>query len=182
MADDYDKTEVEWALLEPEDPSRGVIMKLKGGNLCPGTKRRMMEIAFPCADDIMNIPDQEVIEELSTCQYQIVVPSIYGCPTECGVKDRQLCNNKGICRYDRHTKASRCFCSDGWEGDACGNDSVSAKKQSSTSLAVLIFVCVFLACVIGGISVVWIKIRGLRLDPEAYATLSGGSQQQQEEL
>lgn len=185
MAEDYSNSNIEWSLLEPEDPSRGVVMKYKGGNLCnheSDSQRRYLEIAFPCADDIMNIPDKEVIEEVKDCQYELIVPSIYGCPTECGVKDRQLCNNKGICRYDRTEKASRCFCSKGWEGDACGAETAKSKKSGNGPLTILIIVCVFLTCVIAGISVVWLKIRGLRLDPQAYATLSGGSQQQQEEL
>lgn len=165
-----------WSLLEPEDPSRGVALTYTGGNACNSMDyRRTLKIAFECVNDIANIPDQEVVEEVSTCRYEIIVPSIYGCPTECGVKDRHLCNNKGVCRYDKTNKASKCFCVTGWEGSDCGTETASKSASSDgATVGVLVFVCILLVVLIVGLAVMWVKIRGLRLDPAAYATLSGG--------
>jgi len=176
---------LEWSLLEEDDPSRGVVLKYIGGNECSdsNTKRRSLSIAFPCANDVMNVPDEEVIEETSVCEYEILLPSIYGCPRECGVKDRQLCNNRGVCRYDRTQKRSRCFCSEGWSGDDCGTDVVASSSSSdAATTGVLIFVSILLAVLIAGLIVMWMKIRGLRLDPQAYASLSGGAHMNKEEL
>lgn len=173
----------EYKLFEEEDPSRGVVLKYKGGNLCSGGVRRSLEIAFPCTED-MNIPDEETVEETSECVYKLLVPSIYGCPTQCGVKDRKLCNDKGVCRFDETQSASRCFCDDGWEGDDCGSlaSSPSDKGTDMAALGVLIAVSILITFIIGGLAWMWFKIRGLRLDPQAYATLSGGGRAAQEEL
>ena len=176
---------MEWSLYEEDDPSRGVVLKYVGGNECSdsNTKRRSLSIAFPCSNDVMNVPDEEVIEENSICEYEILVPSIYGCPRECGVKDRQLCNNRGVCRYDRTLGASRCFCSEGWTGNDCGSDiSSSSSSSDAATTGVLVFVSILLAVLIAGLIVMWMKIRGLRLDPQAYASLSGGASMNKEEL
>ena len=37
------------------------------------------------------------------------------------MKNRKICNGQGICRYDTSQQSARCFCSDGFEGDDCGN-------------------------------------------------------------
>jgi len=174
---------VEYSLFEPEDPSRGVVMRYNGGNLCSNNVRRSLEIAFPCSQEI-NIPDKESVEEVSQCVYKLIVPSIYGCPTQCGVKDRQLCNAKGVCRYDETKSASRCFCDDGFTGDDCGSlvQEVAGKETDGAALGILIAVSILIAIVIAGLAVMWLKIRGLRLDPQAYATLSDGGRLAQEEL
>eukprot|EP00939_MAST-03C_sp_MAST-3C-sp1_P000350 g350.t1 len=180
---------IEWTLLDENDPARGVVLNYKGGNQCKNSDneyiRRELKIAFECANDITNVPDQEVIEETELCVYEIVVPSIYGCPKECGVKDRELCNNKGVCGYDRSVSRSRCFCVDGWGGTDCGSEVASSSSSSSSDSAtvgVLVFVCILLVGLTAGLAYMWIQIRSLRLDPQAYATLSGGAGAAKEEL
>jgi hypothetical protein len=107
--------------------------------------------------------------------YELSLTTVYGCPLECGVtqssEGRHVCNRKGVCRYDTGIKKAKCFCSDGWTGNDCSVE-VDASKGSSLS-GVLVTCSILLVVTLGGIALVWKKVRGLRLDPQAYNQMAG---------
>jgi|TARA_B110000208_G_C11715575_1_gene410940 hypothetical protein len=169
-----------WSEYQLGDPSKGIKLQYTGGDSCgpaaaAGTvqQTRTLTVNVLCADDIANVPDVEPIEEVQPCQYEIWFTSLYGCPIQCGVSDRKLCAGNGACRFDRDLKAPRCFCSSGYGGAACATrvQSVSSAVAVSVAFVMLcLFTCV-LICVLIGVVLMWLKVRTLRLDPRAYASL-----------
>jgi hypothetical protein len=166
---------MQWSEFEAGDPSRGISLKYIGGDYCAGVANtgRSLTIHILCADDLANVPDVEPVEEVQPCQYELWFTSIYGCPLQCGVDKRQLCGGKGACRFDRDLQAPRCFCSSGWGGEACADKVASLAAGVAVSVAFImlcLFTCV-LICVLIGVVLMWLKVRTLRLDPRAYASL-----------
>jgi hypothetical protein len=168
-----DNTNMQFSLYDEEDPSLGIKIKYTGGDSCGTAQDRSLTINILCADDVGNVPDSEPIEEVQKCQYELWFTSIYGCPLGCGVNGRHLCNQKGACRYDSDLGAPRCFCSDGWGGNACSQRVAKASAGVVVSL-IFVMLCLFtliLVCVLIAVVLMWLKVRTLRLDPREYASL-----------
>lgn len=166
-------------LINPANPSRGVYIQYMGGDNCVGFPApRTLRVYLQCDPDTVNIPDTELVEESSTCYYEIYVKSAWGCPTECPIVkyddgSSALCSNHGICEFDYRAGNSHCFCNDGYGGADCGTRVTTPTGLSATSTG-LIVVCVFLTVALAGLLYVWMRIRGLRLDPAAYSALRAG--------
>jgi hypothetical protein len=167
-------------LINPANPSRGVYIQYTGGDACVGFNppARTLRVYLQCDPDTVNIPDQELVEETSTCYYEIYVKSAWGCPTECPIVkyddgSSALCSNHGLCEFDYRAGNSHCFCNDGYGGADCGTRVAAQTGLSATSTG-LIVVCVFLTVALAGLLYVWMRIRGLRLDPAAYSALRAG--------
>lgn len=140
---------VSYGLINPQDPSKGIYVQYGGGDYCNlFSASRSLRVWIPCTEDAENLPDDELVQE-SRCQYEIYVPSSYGCPVQCPVVARgdgskALCGGHGICEFDTVIGNSRCFCNDGYTGSDCmGN--LNATSGLSAVGAMLVVVCIFLA-------------------------------------
>lgn len=174
--------DVAWGLFDEENPSRGVYMEYQNGDLCPNDLGpRSLKLYFECSvtGNEPHFGKDEMVEEVSSCNYEIYTKSHYGCPTECPIADGKLCGGHGVCDFDSDIKSARCFCDPAYTGSNC----VSAVADDSGLGAVggvLIFVCILLALLLGVLVFLWTRIRGLRLDPKAYSALRGGDMGEEE--
>ncbi len=103
-------------LLNQEDPTEGLQLTYYGA-YCRGlisSVQRQFNIQLTCANRLSPVPTQAL--ELKPCIYTIQMPSIYGCPLECPVSNRQLCGGQGHCAFDPDKHAARCFCNNGSHG------------------------------------------------------------------
>jgi len=164
-------------LADPADASRGVVISYSGGSSCGSVGNRTFSLQLDCKNDVYNIPDREPVDETLLCQYEIAIESASGCPLECGRVDGELCNNKGVCRFDTDLGQARCFCSEGYEGNACqgasASSSVAMTPVAVTLVIILSFMTIFLVGLLVVIILLWFKIKSLRLDPTAYTSLAG---------
>ena len=161
------------------NPSRGVRLTYSGGDDCgPGIGKRSFTIAIQCADDAGNLPDTtEVVEETSTCQYEMIFRSAYGCPVQCPVVgaagQSRLCNGQGVCDFDAQAQQPKCFCNEGWHGPGCETQEVPEKKPLVSPVGVvLIVVCIVLVFAGVLLWMLWSKVSSLRLDMSAYKSLA----------
>jgi hypothetical protein len=176
-------TSYSYSLLDPNNPSRGIVLTYKNGDWCnfAGTVSRSLSLSIMCADDTDGYPDtSETVTESTTCQYDLFFRSVYGCPTQCKSVDSgnglQLCAGNGVCDFDTGLGAPRCFCNPGFVGSACDQvpaPSSPASKGVSAVGIVLIFVSIFLLAALALMWVLWKKVRTLRLDLNAYRSLAG---------
>jgi hypothetical protein len=180
-----DTSTVIWSLYDPTNPSRGIAMNYTGGDRCANGVQRSLQVWMLCYNDPTNILDVEMVYEgddstsLTTCAYEIFLKTLYGCPADCPAPVDtvtgypNLCGGHGVCDYDRVQGASRCFCNGGWTGSDCST--VDAPTSGLSPLgAVLVGVCIFLTLTLAFLGYLWVRIRGLRLDPTAYSALRAG--------
>ena len=107
----YNEDQTSVRLLDERDPSKGLKISYKG-DYCNGGKQRMFNVELSCTDKLNPIPTHAY--ELAGCEYTVYMPSVYGCPLECPVANRQLCGGQGHCSYDLDSKAAHCFCNRGY--------------------------------------------------------------------
>ena len=63
------------------NPTRGVTLKYVGGDACPYSYGdRSLSLHFQCQDG-KTVLHKEPVEETNKCQYEIFIPSTFGCPT-----------------------------------------------------------------------------------------------------
>jgi hypothetical protein len=98
-------------LLDQEDPTKGLALTYYGDYCKHPMDQRRFRIELVCADKLNPIPTHAL--EYAHCSYTVTMPSVYGCPLECPVADRQLCGGNGHCAYDIDKAAARCFCNHG---------------------------------------------------------------------
>lgn len=55
----------------------------------------------------------------AACHYRMELNSVWGCPTQCGIYNNALCNDRGICSYDFSNNVPKCFCYSNFQGDGC---------------------------------------------------------------
>lgn len=106
----YNELSTKISLIEAEDPTQGIQMTYYGA-YCNNGIQRQFNIQMPCANRLSPVPTHA--QELSPCVYTIQMPSVYGCPLECPVSNRQLCGGSGHCAYDEDKASARCFCNKG---------------------------------------------------------------------
>jgi hypothetical protein len=70
-----------WKLLEESNPSAGVSLTYLGDG-------RQLTLAFECGDEYGNTFDEEFVAETTPGEYEIVLRTIWGCPTECPISHR----------------------------------------------------------------------------------------------
>merc|ERR1712070_319922 len=160
---------MEWALYDEEDPSKGVKMTYTGGESCStkdasgNPQRRQLELNFLCSRNQLEKFEDQVLDETGHCKYAITVESEYACPLECGFgSSGNICNNHGICRYDTDLKKAKCFCNDGWEGGGCEatSDGDDDKPTYGPVLGLLIFVTVALVALVAAMVFLWRYLKG----------------------
>jgi hypothetical protein len=188
---------VNYKLIDTSNPSRGVGIQYSGGDRCGNPNaaiptQRSLTVWLQCDEDASGaISENEVVLETpppagsppgsSSCQYEILVKSAYGCPYECpSAPDPltgglpQLCSRHGFCDFDSGASKPKCFCNDGWSGTDCGTRTSAASSGLSGTGGVLLAVCIFLVGTLAFLGFLWYRIRSLRLDPAAYSALRAG--------
>jgi hypothetical protein len=111
LAGVYGDSTTKVALLDQEDPSKGISVTYFGAYCHTPMVQRKFRIELQCADKLSPIPTSAL--EYEHCSYTVTMPSVYGCPLECPVADRALCGGNGHCSYDVDKGAARCFCNHG---------------------------------------------------------------------
>jgi len=116
-------TDVDWSLIDADNPTTGVRLTYRGGDQCDGTNYdRTLTVNFLCSTEqgMSEFSHTRVIED--NCQYKLDVNTVFGCPNECYVgSNRQLCSGHGFCGMDDDHNKPRCFCYDTFYGFSCEN-------------------------------------------------------------
>lgn len=178
-SDPNDPANMGWSLYDIANPARGIVLTYTHGDQCGyGGRDRSLKVWMECTGETIH-SHSEMVQETDTCEYEIFMKSAYACPLECGITveagETKVCSRNGVCGFDRSISKSRCFCNPGFHGFDC-SQTPDHSSGISTAAAVLIFVCVLLIVVLGGLVHVWRKISKLRLDPAAYSMLRGGQE------
>jgi len=140
---------LKWALLDQQDPTKGVSMTYLNGDKCSFVREkknvtREFTIRFKCSDAYGRDPDARVEED--TCAYGIDFETIFGCPTECPFSNRKLCAGNGMCGMDTDLGAPRCFCNEGFDGNDCSYAGTAPVPSACSGFCVaLVFVVIFMA-------------------------------------
>jgi hypothetical protein len=137
---DPERDDTFYALIDPQDPSKGVAITYLYGQKCPSGKLRSATINVECAN-VKFVEDSA--NEPSECAYTVTMRSMYGCPKvwsvtdsvgrrslfvsclaafteiisslyvciqECPITSAGLCNSHGHCAYDAKEKSAHCYC------------------------------------------------------------------------
>jgi hypothetical protein len=150
MVGSYSDSITSMALLDQQDPSKGVYLTYYGAYCNHPSSQRRFRIELQCADRMNPIPTHAL--EYEHCAYTITIPSIYGCPLECPVAERHLCAGNGHCAYDSDKGAARCFCNHGYTGSACTlKEQEESLNYSPTLLGLIITLFVIIGTLVAGI-------------------------------
>ena len=145
-----------------------------GDNCKKNNKQRQFTVNLPCADKLNPIPLHAY--EVEHCSYSIDMPSVYGCPLECPVSNRQLCGGNGHCSYDYDKGAARCFCNHGYGGASCsqaGSDSSSSSYSPAlTGLIITLFIIIM--ALVASIIYMYKQVTAYKDDMAHYQVLRGG--------
>lgn len=170
---DYEDGETQLQLLDHSDPTKGVFLEYEG-DICKSTnKQRRFRIEMPCADRLNPAPTSAL--ELEHCVYTIVMPSVYGCPTECPVAERKLCGGNGHCHYDFDSNSAHCFCNKGYSGRDCMEPTASGEElnYSPALLGLIITLFIIIALLGAGLGLMIRQVTAYRDDVANYHTLKG---------
>jgi hypothetical protein len=151
-----------WSLLAPMgnpgfvgNPALGVVLSYTGGDSCtvppttPGgpwqTYPRSVNLNFLCWDQ-PEVDLNATVEESVTCQYNVFIKSLWGCPQQCGMGpdplvpasapgygQNHICSNHGFCDYDYTNGYPKCYCYEGWFGNNCGSTVAPAAPTPKSS-------------------------------------------------
>ena len=163
------------SLLDYEDPSKGLTVTSFGDFCASNSKQRQFTVDMPCANRLNPIPTHAY--ETEHCSYTVTMPSVYGCPLECPVADRQLCAGNGHCAYDYDKGAARCYCNHGYSGASCtttGSSSSSNYSPALTGLIVTLFVIIL--ALVGSIVYMYKQVSAYKDDMAHYQVLRGDSE------
>lgn len=180
-----DAANAEWSLYDSGDSSAGVVVTYVGGDdfwcdkIDNVAAKRSFSIRMICANKYY-LPTETKIVEYIKCAYRITLSSIYGCPLECGIGEREVCNGHGVCGFDVDLKRARCFCNTNYWGDECQN--VGSRKTSVDSmtfitigLTLFLLILLIIMYIIYIIRVlIWKKVSSLRLDKTVYTQNTEG--------
>lgn len=177
----YSDMSTKLSLLDESDPTKGVSLTYYGDfcNAKAGQKpvQRTFRIELSCADRLNPVPTHAY--ETTPCGYTVYMPSVYGCPIECPVSQRQLCGGNGHCSYDYDKHAARCFCNKGYGGvDCTGSDSASAAAQSYSPalLGLIITLFVIIGALVAAVVLMIRQVAAYREDVSNYQILKGGDE------
>jgi len=188
----------EATFLDPKDPSKGVTITYTGGDQCgqvntakKGDKQKKMvpryrkfQVRLMCdqEDQGANVPDDELLVEEPTCEYTLTLKTTYGCPAACATVNGHVCNDNGECGYDPKRNVAQCVCKRGFYGAACSDTSIWTPSDTG-AIAFLTVLLVALLAAVGTFTVlVWRRVKGLRLDPEAYSSMGGDMAMKTEDM
>jgi hypothetical protein len=169
----YEESSTKLSLLNQEDPTKGLVLTYYGETCSSTHKQRQFRIELQCADRLAAVPTSAL--EYETCVYTVTMPSVYGCPLECGVANRKLCGGNGHCGYDEDSQSSKCFCNHGYTGSACA-DSVKAPgiNYSPALLGLIITLFIIVVLLAGSIVYMVRQMNAYREDIANYQVLKGG--------
>jgi len=173
VAGKYEESSTKLSLLNQEDPTKGLVLTYYG-TTCPSTqKQRQFKIELQCADRLAAVPTSAL--EYESCVYTVTMPSVYGCPLECGVANRKLCGGNGHCAYDDDIQSAKCFCNHGYTGSACADTVKAAGINYSPALLGLIITLFIIVIVLAGsIAYMARQMNAYREDIANYQVLKGG--------
>lgn len=151
---------VKYALLDEDDPTQGVSLTYKKGDVCHLDKDidREMTIKMKCSESWGMIPDSTVLEE--TCHYELMFETVYGCPLECPMVNRKLCGGNGFCGMDQDDNSPRCFCNEGHAGLDCTTDIVQV-SACGKACGLLVFVVILLIGLLLAGGVIFYRVQKL---------------------
>lgn len=168
------------ALLDERDPSKGVALTYYG-DFChakAGQKpiQRTFRVELGCADRLSPVPTHAY--ETTACGYTVYMPSVYGCPVECPVAQRQLCAGNGHCAYDYDRHAARCFCNRGYGGADCAKtgSKAPASTYSPALLGLIITLFVIIAVLVASVVLMIKQVAAYKEDVSNYQVLKGGDE------
>jgi hypothetical protein len=145
-------------LIEANNPTVGVSLRYKDGTRCPSGVLRSATIDVLCHDALEPIVESAL--EPEKCQYHIVMRSVHGCPKQCAVTDKGLCNNHGYCGWDPKSKSAYCLCNEGYSGDDCTVGGGSSEYDGySVQVGLLVTLMVVTLCLVGVIGVMIYRIK-----------------------
>lgn len=146
---------MEWKLLDEDDPTGGVSLTYKNGELCDGTLMRSLTINLLCKDE-EDVPDRVVVEQ--DCHYTVEYPTLMACPLQCplGVTNRQLCSGHGRCEFDALAGHPRCLCNEGYFTADCSSQGSTRSRQSCDgTCGAMIFLMIVLLIFIALVAMAW---------------------------
>ena len=160
-------------LLDHSDPTKGVFLEYLGDKCHTGNKQRRFRVEMPCADRLNPTPTSAL--ELEHCVYTVVVPSVYGCPTECPVAERKLCGGNGHCHFDYDSNSAHCFCNKGYSGANCMTTHAADESLSYSPALMGLIVTLFIIIVLlgAGLGLMIRQVSAYRDDVANYHTLRG---------
>lgn len=129
---DPDRDDTYYTLYDESDPSLGISMTYLYGDKCPSGTLRSATVDIMCANVLTEVVEAQ---EPSECAYHVVMKSYHGCPTECPITKKGLCNSHGHCAYDKSRKEPYCYCNTGYSGASCNvkGDATSSSSSSSSN-------------------------------------------------
>lgn len=175
-----------FSLISDSDPSKGVRLTYTGDNCdhdANGAQTptpRKFHLDFRCADTPVTVPTHAL--EYRHCEYTVDMPSQFGCPVECPVRDRRLCSGRGHCGYDYDARRPMCFCNDGFAGEACEMTTAEAEggDGGGASAAVTgIIVMLFLMSIVMAAALFFMarQVQAYRNDASNYMALRSGDEE-----
>lgn len=161
-------------LLDSGDPTKGMALTYYGAYCDDGTQRQF-RMELMCSDKLSPVPTHAL--EYEHCVYTITIPSVYGCPLECPVANRELCGGNGHCSYDDDKSAARCFCNKGYKGKDCtekeSDSSSSSLNYSPALLGLIITLFVIVCLLVGGLFYMVRQLQAYKEDMANYQVLKG---------
>lgn len=172
---DPDRHSLQYSLLDPHDPTKGISIKYPAGERCSATiaKPRSASIDVQCANVKSVILSAQ---EPDLCEYHLVMNSWHGCPTECPVTSHGLCDSHGHCAYDKQRKEAYCYCNEGYSGASCNSKKTSDSYDGfSVQLGLLITLLLLAVGMTGIIVFLSFKVASFRKEQAGshYKTLAG---------
>lgn len=165
-----------FSVYDPAYPDRGVVLTYFGGDAtwCPRGVKRSLSLQIVCAALAPGPAGYSLVaaQETSSCAYQVTLPSIAGCPTQCLTGPLQVCSGNGVCGYNTDAGRSQCYCYSGYAGATCGS-AAPTPAAISTEGVLLIIVCVALVAVVALTVYMVLRLRRLNVAADAYGSLEG---------
>jgi hypothetical protein len=180
----------EFGMADSADRSKGIKVTFgtnKESDKChTNNKQRKTDIKIFCDENALE-PDMAkftVTEPQGPkgCEYEIIMYSVHGCPTQCSRgSDGKVCSGHGLCltdagvASDKSDDTARCFCNNGWKGDACDQSGESDHNSTGSSLGGAIALLVILFLLMIGLGVVLVmlvkQIKGYHDDTANYLAI-----------
>ena len=174
----YNEAATKLKLINERDPTEGLQVTYLG-DFCNGGTQRKFHVMLECSDKLNPVPTHAY--ELTGCEYTVYMPSVYGCPLECPVANRQLCGGNGHCAYDEDKGGARCFCNHGSYGDDCSvnsqtEEAMSASHYSPAMTGLIVTLFIVIALLVVGIYVMFKQVSAYKDDVTNYQVLKGGDE------
>eukprot|EP00658_Telonema_sp_P-2_P009242 TRINITY_DN13476_c0_g1_i4.p1 TRINITY_DN13476_c0_g1~~TRINITY_DN13476_c0_g1_i4.p1 ORF type:complete len:292 (+),score=67.53 TRINITY_DN13476_c0_g1_i4:52-927(+) len=84
-----------WKPIDTHDPEKGMILVYKNGDKCDGNRRSSLRMIFTCSRGFDSEAGPMVVYQRDSCNYDVVWPSQYGCPSSSALQQLGLQNDVG---------------------------------------------------------------------------------------